>query len=470
MAIALAPQRKIVIPRLQKQGKRIQLMLYAPHAAQIKMHSSKARFRVGAWGRRCGKTICALNEEVKFGCDHPGSNCVWIAPVYRQCRVVYRALKKALKEIIVASSDSELRMEIVGGTVFSFYSATNPDTIRGEEFSFAVLDECGDIAEEVWTEAVRPLLMKTNGKAIFIGTPKGRNWFYTIFERGQDPLEEEWDSFHFPTSANPYIPTKEIEAAKRDLPEAAFEQEILAIFREDGAGVFRGIDKCIQGSFEEIVPNHFYISIPPQPDFTYVVGFDVAKYQDFSVMSVLNTHTMHLDAFYRTQQTEYLHQIKQLKVITDLYNGAAVMQDATGVGDAVLEMVRAEGITAEGYVYGNLSKKILIEGLQLAIEHQNISYPDIPVMIGELRLMQYNITPGRFITYSAPHGKHDDTVNSLALANYAAMSGGVALVPEGNDEISLLDENNEQLLDRQLNMADLLGGVELVASYGGDLW
>ena len=165
----------------------ISIKLYTPHKAQLRLHNSKARFRVCCCGRRWGKTLAALNEMVKFASDNPGSTCAWIAPVYRQCKRVYRVLKRALRDVTLSHNDTDLIITIANGSQFVFYSATNEDTIRGDGFDFCVIDEAADVAESVWIAVVMPLLSAV-ARVIFIGTPKGRNWFYRLFLRGQDPL------------------------------------------------------------------------------------------------------------------------------------------------------------------------------------------------------------------------------------------------------------------------------------------
>ncbi len=456
-------------------SRKIQIRLYSPHAAQWKVHQSKARHRVVASGRQVGKTLFAVNELTKFGTEHNNVNTLWVSPVYRQCKVVYRLLKRALKDIITYHSDSDLRLEFVNGWALDFYSGTNADAMRGNKYHFVIMDECADLDEDVWTNVVSPTLATTNGRVVFLGTPKGQNWFFFIFNRGNDPLQTEWESFTFPTSANPYVSAEFIEQARKTLPEANFEQEFLAVFHAESAGVFRGINRCISGELEEVIEGQFYISVAPQTGIMYTVGWDIAKYKDFSVMTVMNCNTNHVDAWYRTNMVDYTEQIKRLKFITEMYNNAYVLQDSTGVGDPVLEMVKGAGITAEGYLYNNTSKKQLIEGAQLAIEHVNVTFPNIPVLIGELRTMQYKMLPSRLISYEAPKGYFDDAVNSLALSIHASSNGGpipIEIAAHDPELMPVKDYANDELLERQLRIQDMLSSiegrdVELVATFGG---
>jgi hypothetical protein len=360
-------------------------------------------------GRRFGKTFLGCNEFVKFACEHPGALLAWVAPTYRQSKIAYRLIKQALAQLIGHSSDSELLIELPNHARMMFCSSDNYDALRGNGIHFLVIDEAADVNEKAWTEVLRPCLSDTRGRALFLGTPKGRNYFYTLFQRGLDPLYPDWASFTAPTAANPYIPREEIEAARQELPEMVFQQEYLAVFLEESAGVFTNIDACIAGTLRD-----------PDPECDYVLGWDIAKYQDFSVISIINCQTMHVDYWERTNQVDYSVQVNNVCSVAKRYNYAHILQDSTGVGDPVLEMVKRRGLRADGYLFTNSSKKILIEGLVAGIQHKGVTFPDIPVLITELRQMQYKMSPSRLIQYSAPDSAHDDTVMSLALAYLAA--------------------------------------------------
>ncbi len=395
----------------------VRVKLYAPHTGQKKIHRSKKRFRVVACGRRYGKTLLACNEIVGFALSHSNANCAWVAPWFRQSKVAYRLIRRAFaksgNQVIVNKSDSELRLEFANGSVIQFFSAENHNNIRSEGYHFIVIDEAGDALRDpaVWFDSIRATLTDTDGQAVIIGTPKGRNLFFQLFARGEDPAFEEWESFHAPTSDNPCIPAKEIEAAKQELPEDSFVQEYLARFLEGGAGVFKGIDACIAGTLDpeyERITGHLYS-----------IGFDPAKYQDYSVLTLIDASTKQVVGWMRINQIDYTIQLQMVADIAAKF-GAHVLMDMTGVGDPLLEQLQIlagqMGFTAEGYLFTNASKKALIESLQLGIQNRDISFPDIPVLVNELRIFEYVMTKARQLSYSAPKGAHDDAVISLALA------------------------------------------------------
>ncbi len=397
------------------------ITLYSPHKGQRRIHRRRIRFRVVACGRRYGKTLMACNEIVKFALDHANANCAWVAPWFRQSKIAYRFIRRAFARtgtrIIIKKSDSDLRLEFANGSVIQFFSAENYDSIRGDGYHFLVIDEAGDALRnpKIWTDAIRPALSDTNGQALIIGTPKGRNLFFQLFARGEDPEYPEWASFHARTEDNPFIPKAEIAAAKKELPADAFDQEYDARFLEEGAGVFKGIDACIKGMLD---PD--YQRIVGRP---YIIGWDPAKFQDYSVVTLLDCVTKRVVAWRRINQIDYTVQIEMVAALAELF-GATVYMDVTGVGAPLAELLKAEAerrhFRVEEYLFTSASKKALVEKLQLGIQQVALELPKIEVLLNELRQFEYQMTPGRQVTYSAPQGAHDDTVISLALAYWGA--------------------------------------------------
>jgi hypothetical protein len=384
------------------------IKLYTPHSGQLPLHQSQARFRIATCGRRWGKTYACINELVKFGWENPNTISWWVAPTYKQSRIAFRILTSNFKAAIASSTKNPMEIYWKSGGITQFNSADQPDNLRGEGVSFMVVDEAAMIPEEVWTEVLRPTLSDRQGRAIIVSTPKGMNWFHALWVRGQDPEFPAYESWQFPTSSNPYILPEEIKEVQETLPSDAFRQEYLAEFLEDGAGVFRGIKQCIQGQLEE-----------PKPGGEYVIGWDVAKHADFSVMICLDIKRNHVVAFDRFNQVDYSLQLNRLETMAKKYK-AYVLMDSTGVGDPLLEQVRQRGIAVDGYSFTNTSKQQLIQNLAVMIERQEISYPDISVLIHELMIYQYEITKAGNVRYNAPDGYHDDAVIALALAAWVA--------------------------------------------------
>jgi len=390
------------------------LRLYSPFDGQRKAHESTARFRALTTGRRWGKTTFAANEAVKAAASKPEQIVWWVAPVYKQTEKGYREVLRVLRKSRVRYTErkSLSRILLDNESFIEFHTATNFDNLRGEGVDLLIIDEAPYVEKRAWTEALRATLSDKRGRAIFIGTPKGRNWFWEEWNKGQDrAANPEYESWKFPSASSPFMAAEEVESARRGLPTDTFRQEYLAEFLEESAGVFRNIKSCVVAD----------ISSAPQAGHRYVIGWDPAKHEDFSVIMVLDCRTRQVVYFDRFNQIDYTLQLSRLEVVAKRYH-ARVLMDCTGVGDPLLENAKKLGISVSGFMFSGKSKQQLIEGLALAIERRQILYPDWDILLHELQLYQYELTRARNVVYSAPEGEHDDTVTALALAVHAARS------------------------------------------------
>jgi len=199
---------------------------------QIVVARSKARFRVLASGRRFGKTYLAIYELLRSAAT-VDQNVWYVAPSYRQAKqIAWKMLKDAIFTLKWSVKYNETDLSCFfkqSGSKIALRGADNYDSLRGVGINFLAIDEAADVKQEAWSEVLRPTLSDTGGEALFIGTPKGRNWFYDLYMRGKEGVEG-WDSWQFTTIEGGNVPADEIEAAKADLDELTYAQEYLASF------------------------------------------------------------------------------------------------------------------------------------------------------------------------------------------------------------------------------------------------
>jgi len=208
---------------------------------QQEVYTDPTRFKVIAAGRRCGKSRLAATMLIIEGLRCPqGSAVLYVSPTMGQSRqIVWDLLLDLGREVIQTSNVNNLDITLINGARIYVRGADRPDTLRGVSLTFAVLDEVADIKPQAWEQVIRASLSDKKGKAIFIGTPKGRNWFYDLWNLGQEGNDKDWKSWHFTTKDNPLIDPDEIESAKKTLSSFAFKQEYLASFSNAGSDVFK---------------------------------------------------------------------------------------------------------------------------------------------------------------------------------------------------------------------------------------
>jgi hypothetical protein len=370
------------------------IILNKPHPAQQKVLDSNARFRVMMCGRRFGKSLIAQDISINKSVD--GKRIAYITPTYQLGKIFFTEIIKLLPDEIFKKNEQDLLITFITGGSIRFFTGERLDAMRGLKFHLAIIDEASYIPnlEEGWNGSIRPTLTDYKGEAIFLSTPKGKNFFYSLFLRGSD---KDWESFKFSTYDNPHIDPSEIDAAREHLPYSVFEQEYLANPMENAANPFgsQHINKCVKELSSH--PAEYYgIDLAKSIDWTVVVGFD--KFGNVA----------HFERF----QKDWLQTKEQILRIP---KDKPIYIDSTGVGDAITEDLQRSFDAMVGFKYTSTSKQQLMESLASSIHKGEIGFPEGAIK-DELEIFEYVFT-STGVKYSAPSGFHDDCVNALALAN-----------------------------------------------------
>jgi hypothetical protein len=413
----------------------LEAIVVRPHAAQRTVLEAEARFKVLDCGRRWGKTKLAAHVMLKHARKRK-QMLWWVAPTYRVVKRGYKEILRQLPpDVIVGTPPPDTNfdagrpvvLKFKNGTVIEFFSAERPEGMLGEGVDFAILDEAGMMTENIWAQIVRPTLMDRKGGAIMISTPRGRNWFYRAFRRGQDPDEPEWASWKFPSWTNEYLAATEIESMRKDLPSVLFKQEVEAEFLAAGSNVFLIPDEIIR----PLVPPLGHV----------VLGVDLARRIDFTVIYGANARTRENCYYDRFQDVTWPRQRRRIiravkKLLTSGATGVTIMIDSTGVGDPTFEELQELGFDVVGINFTTWKDKMvrllsrdMEDGKAFVLEEQ----------VNEFEQYELNITPGGRVTYSAPDGEHDDVVSAKMLQHWGIVNEGVpdAVMIDGVDTRSL---------------------------------
>jgi hypothetical protein len=393
-------------------SKEIKLQLTALHPAQLGVIQQAKRFNVVCCGRRWGKTVLGMDRLI-----HPalqGKPVAWFAPNYRLLSDVWRELQVTLEPVIARTNQQERRLELRGGGVLEMWSLDSPDSGRGRAYALAVVDECALVPnlEQAWLQTIRPMLTDYCGEAWFLSTPKGMNYFRALFDRGQDPERKEWASWQMPTVENPRLDPDEIESARQDLTEAAFNQEYLALFVNWEGSVFRRVGEAATATPKtEREAGH-----------NYVIGCDWGRSNDYTVFLVVDVTARAVVALQRSKRVDYTLQCERLKVLSEQWQPQQIIAEQNSIGQPIIEQLTRDGLRIDPFTTTNASKAQVIESLALAFERSDIRILNDPVLVGELVAYQTERLPSGLLRYGAPSGQHDDTVMALAMA-WSAVSG-----------------------------------------------
>jgi len=340
-------------------------------------------------GRRFGKSELSQIEIIINSLQ--GKKVAYITPTYQLARVFFEQLTKVVP---FENNKSELSIKFPNDGSVEFFTGERLDNLRGRKFHLVVIDEASFIPnlEDGWLNSIRPTLTDYKGRALFISTPKGKNFFYSLYLKSGEP---DWESFKFSTYDNPYIDKTEIDDARMQLPEVVFEQEYMANPSENAANPFGSqyIKQCTYPLSTE-PPIVFGIDLAKSVDFTCIIGLD----KNGSV------------SYFERFQKDW----RNTKQIIANLPRMPILIDSTGVGDPIFEDLYREGVNVTGFKFTSNSKQQLMEGLSSAIQQRKITFPE-GAIVNELEVFEYQYT-ATGVKYSAPQGFHDDCVMSLALA------------------------------------------------------
>lgn len=238
----LTTHKAAVLSRCRVEASPGNIVTYEPHEAQQHIHYPEEAWErlVCPWGSRSGKTMGAGMEHV-VGLGIPRHRAWVVAPSYSLTDRVWDIIWEQVvrnqvygpDSIEKASKTSQNRyIEMKWGSFVMGKSATSETSLLGEKLDLITMDECSRMGRHIWEEYIRQRLIDRKGKALFISTPKGLNWFKDFFLRGRDKEYRcrGWQSYQFPTTRNPHIDKEWLLEKRREMSDLVWRQEILAEF------------------------------------------------------------------------------------------------------------------------------------------------------------------------------------------------------------------------------------------------
>lgn len=218
-------------------------VVYLPplHPSQQEVAESRARYKVVCCGRRWGKTV--LGVTLCYATALRGGRTWWVAPTYAMAREGWdlaRQLARQLPPGMVQVREADRALHYATGGRIEVRTADNPDYLRGAGLDGLVLDEAAVVKRETWTEVLRPTLADRRGWALFISTPRGRNWFWELFRAAQG--WDDWQTWQLPSHDNPFLDPAELDAMRAEMSATEYEQEVLASFVVNSSAIYAVFD------------------------------------------------------------------------------------------------------------------------------------------------------------------------------------------------------------------------------------
>lgn len=203
---------------------------YVPRSQFVEFHQRDKRWTVIVAHRRAGKTVACIMELLTraLATSKKDARYAYIAPFREQAKsVAWNYLKhyaeSVVKDPLKDFRESELAVRLFNGSIVRLFGADNPQALKGMYMDGVVMDESADMRPSLWGEVVRPMLSDRKGWAVFIGTPRGKNGFWDVYDNaGRDT---DWLRLTLRASETGILPAEELADARKTMTENQYEQE-----------------------------------------------------------------------------------------------------------------------------------------------------------------------------------------------------------------------------------------------------
>ena len=251
---------------------------YQPRPHFAPFHERNKRWTCIIAHRRAGKTVACINELITRALYTQKKNprYAYIAPFYRQAKeVAWQYLKDYAAPVTEKVMESSLTVELVNGAKISLFGADNPDALRGLYFDGVVIDEYGDTRPSLWGSVIRPTLADRKGWAVFIGTIKGKNHFWDIWQEATVGHPQDWLAMDLKASETGILPSEELEEMRATMSESEYLREMENDWCADVLGTY-------YNALVNLITSKGQVgSVPYDPEFPVEVASDLG-YTDSS--------------------------------------------------------------------------------------------------------------------------------------------------------------------------------------------
>lgn len=365
------------------------------------------------WNRRSGKDKTCFNLMIKKSLERVGTYFYFLPTSTQAKKVIwnnidnegFKMLDHIPREIIKSTNITDQRIELKNGSAIQLIAAdefsksgvgTNPIGVVFSEFSITHPD--------AW-KFVAPILAANDGWAVFNFTPRGKNHAWEILQRAK---RSDWFWEILTVDDTKVFSPEALEEEKINNPQDFFEQEYYCKF-VDGASQF----------FRRINENTYDKNFDMRTEGDFQLGIDLAKYQDWTVITPFNLNHFIIHPQERFNQMDWNLQKAKIEASYRRYNEAKIKIDSTGLGDPIVDDLIARGITMDdesAFKFNETSRTNLFNNLAILLEQDKIKIPDDEVLITELQSVRYELTDRGKTRITVPEGMHDDCVVSAALS------------------------------------------------------
>jgi phage FluMu gp28-like protein len=394
-----------------------------PFPYQAKLLEDESKRIVACMGRQTGKTTTIAMKAIYFADTNPNVLVLITSPSLRQSMIMFDRIATFiygtpyLRNKVVRATRTLIHFEN-GSRIVALPCSEN--LLRGYTADMVICDEAAFMPEEIITQVLFPMLSTTDGYAIFLSTPWGKDhFFYRAF------VNPNYSVHKVKSSECPLIKPEFLEEMQANMTREAYLMEYEAEFVETLNCYFPQdlIRKCVE--LAQKLGVELYINLETNfPTGEYYCGVDFGKLRDYSVVMVVKREGALLKLVYMHQfalETPYSQVIGHIVRANQKFSFRKVLVDQTGVGEPVVEEIRNQGLrNVEGLKFTVQSKEELLSNLKIFMEQNRLVIPYHRQLCQQINEQQYEYSKSGHLKFSHPENSHDDMLWSLALAVYAA--------------------------------------------------
>lgn len=311
---------------------------YTPRKIFRPLHSSSKRYNIIVAHRRAGKTVAAVRhlERSALTCPLPLPRFAYIAPTYKQAKdIAWMYVLQTYHQLrdYASTNESELRIDFPNGGRVRLYGADNPDSLRGLYLDGVVIDESALANPRLYTEILIPALTDRGGYVVFIGTPKGQNYFHNLLREAQKDSNKWYWAIH-KASETGILSKEQLDDARANMSLSEYNQEFECSFDEGATNQF------IDGS--TVIAAQQRKSIPTGP---VLIGADISRFGDDRTIIIIRRGRRILEMRKHWKMSVVETASKIIEAINDYSPKVDVhtFVDGGGVGGGVVDILKDRG-------------------------------------------------------------------------------------------------------------------------------
>lgn len=331
---------------------------FTPRKYQLPLLSAMDRgIKRAVWiaHRRAGKDKTLLNFTIKKMFERVGTY-YYLLPTYAQAKKIIwdgidgsgvKFLDHFPAEIIKSVNNTDMKIELVNGSVFQLIGTDKIDSIMGTNPVGCVFSEYSLQNPQAW-DLIRPILRENGGWAVFNYTPRGKNHGYDLYQMARN--NPEWFCQILTIrdtqkeDGSPIISEVDIESERAEgMDEDLIQQEYYCSFTAAVTGAYYA--KQIQQAEDD----GRICRVPYDPKITVDTWWDLGV-GDATVIWFTQTvgKEIHVIDYYENNGEGLPHYAKYLQSLPYVYGTHNAPHDIEarelGTGKSRLETARTLGI------------------------------------------------------------------------------------------------------------------------------